>query len=76
MNITLKSFVNVNIDIKSTIISNKSGLTLTISVNNTCIGQPLFSIRYLWHETPCLFKQAALSLSIVLRIRIYLHHHI
>lgn len=41
-------------------ISNKKDLTLTITLNSTCVGQQLYGIRYLWHETPCLFKQAAL----------------
>ena len=41
-------------------IASKSGLTITISVNSSCIGQQLYGIRYLWRETPCLFKQAAL----------------
>jgi hypothetical protein len=41
-------------------ISNKNGLTITITVNSTCIGKSLYGIRYLWHETPCLFKQAAI----------------
>jgi hypothetical protein len=41
-------------------ITNKNGLTITITINSTCIGKPLYGIRYLWHETPCLFKQAAI----------------
>ena len=42
------------------IISNKNGLTITVAVNSSCVGRPLYGIRYLWHETPCLFKQAAM----------------
>jgi sialate O-acetylesterase len=41
-------------------ISNKNGLTLTITVNSSCVGQQLYGIRYLWRETPCLFKKAAI----------------
>jgi sialate O-acetylesterase len=41
-------------------ITNKNGLTITITINSTCIGKSLFGIRYLWRETPCLFKQAAI----------------
>ncbi len=44
----------------SSAITNKNGLTITITINSTCIGKPLFGIRYLWRETPCLFKQAAI----------------
>jgi len=42
------------------LISNKNDLTLTIQVNNSCVGQSLYGLRYLWRETPCLFKQAAI----------------
>ncbi len=41
-------------------ISNKSGLTITITVNSTCVGKQLYGLRYLWRDTPCLFKQAAI----------------
>jgi hypothetical protein len=41
-------------------VSSKSGLTITITVNSSCVGQHLYGVRYLWHETPCLFKQAAI----------------
>ena len=41
-------------------ISDKKGLTITVSVNRSCVGQQLYGIRYLWRETPCPFKQAAL----------------
>ncbi len=39
-------------------IKNKNDLTIT--VNSSCIGQQLYGLRYLWRETPCLFKQAAI----------------
>jgi sialate O-acetylesterase len=45
-------------------ISTKSGLTITIAVNHTCVEKQLYGLRYLWRETPCLFKQAALYSSI------------
>lgn len=41
-------------------ISGKSGLTITLTVPNTCVGQKLYGLRYLWRETPCPFKEAAL----------------
>jgi len=44
----------------SSAISNKNGLTITLTVNSTCVGKQLYGLRYLWRETPCLFKQAAI----------------
>lgn len=41
-------------------VSNKDGLKVTVSVPNSCVGKSLYGLRYLWHETPCLFKKAAL----------------
>ncbi len=41
-------------------ISSKNGLTITVTVNSSCVGQQLYGIRYLWAETPCPFKQAAI----------------
>ncbi len=41
-------------------VSSKDGLTITVTINSTCIGQQLYGIRYLWGETPCPFKQAAI----------------
>ncbi len=41
-------------------ISNKSGLTITIAVNSTCVGQQIYDLRYHCRETPCFFKQAAI----------------
>jgi hypothetical protein len=35
-------------------------LTITVTVNSSCVGQQLYGIRYLWAETPCPFKQAAI----------------
>ncbi len=42
------------------IVSGKNALTITITVPNACVAQPIFALRYLWHETPCPFKQAAI----------------
>jgi sialate O-acetylesterase len=41
-------------------VSSKNGLTITLTVNSTCIGEQLYGVRYLWRETPCPFKQAAI----------------
>ncbi len=41
-------------------VSSKNGLTITITVNSSCVGQQLYGLRYLWRETPCPFKQAAI----------------
>lgn len=41
-------------------ISSRIGLTITLSIPSSCIGQQLYGIRYLWRETPCPFKQAAI----------------
>ncbi len=41
-------------------ISNKTDLTITLPVPSACIGKELYGIRYLWRETPCPFKQAAI----------------
>ncbi|CAF4509433.1 unnamed protein product, partial [Rotaria magnacalcarata] len=35
-------------------------LTITLTISSSCVGQQLFGLRYLWRETPCPFKQAAL----------------
>ncbi len=42
------------------IVSSKSGLTITLTVPSSCGGKSLYGLRYLWRETPCLFKQAAI----------------
>ncbi len=39
-------------------ISSKSGVTITLTVNSSCVGKELHGLRYLWRETPCPFKQA------------------
>ncbi len=44
----------------SATVSSKNGLTITLRVNSSCVGQQPYGLRYLWHETPCLFKQAAI----------------
>jgi sialate O-acetylesterase len=41
-------------------ISSKIGLTITLTVSSPCVGQQLYGLRYLWRETPCPFKQAAI----------------
>ncbi len=41
-------------------ITSKSDLTIIITVPISCVGQQLYGIRYLWHETPVPFKQAAI----------------
>ncbi len=41
-------------------VSSKSGLTITLTVPSECVGKQLYGLRYLWRETPCLFKQAAI----------------
>ncbi|CAF3256528.1 unnamed protein product [Rotaria socialis] len=41
-------------------ISSKINLTITLTISSSCVGQQLFGLRYLWRETPCPFKQAAL----------------
>jgi sialate O-acetylesterase len=35
-------------------------LTIGLTVPNSCIGKSIDGLRYLWRETPCLFKQAAI----------------
>jgi len=39
--------------------SIKSGLTITLTIPSSCVSAPIYGVRYLWRETPCLFKQAA-----------------
>nr|ADD91467.1 cytosolic sialic acid 9-O-acetylesterase-like protein [Adineta vaga] len=41
-------------------ISSKIALTITLTISSSCIGQQLYGLRYLWRETPCPFKQAAI----------------
>ncbi|CAF1196726.1 unnamed protein product [Adineta steineri] len=41
-------------------ITSKSGLTITLTLDRGCFGKPVYSLRYLWRETPCPFKQAAI----------------
>ncbi len=35
-------------------------LTVALTVPLSCVGKVIDSLRYLWRETPCLFKQAAI----------------
>lgn len=39
-----------------------SGIPLTISLDvpNPCVSKPINGLRYLWKETPCLFKEASI----------------
>ncbi len=41
-------------------ISNKIDLTITLQINSKCVRKQLYGLRYLWRDTPCLFKQAAI----------------
>ena len=34
-------------------------LTVALTVPPSCVGKVINGLRYLWRETPCLFKQAA-----------------
>jgi hypothetical protein len=34
-------------------------LTIDLAVPNSCTGKSIHGLRYLWRETPCLFKEAA-----------------
>ncbi len=36
-----------------------SPLTIALAVPSACASKPISGLRYLWRETPCLFKQAA-----------------
>jgi sialate O-acetylesterase len=37
----------------------KNALAITLVVPGPCVSQPIYGLRYLWRETPCQFKQAA-----------------
>ncbi|CAF0716959.1 unnamed protein product [Adineta steineri] len=39
--------------------SLKTPLSITLAVPASCVSQQIYGIRYLWRETPCQFKQAA-----------------
>ena len=41
-------------------MSNKNGLTITLTVPYSCVGKQLYGLRYLWRTTPCPFKQATI----------------
>ncbi len=41
-------------------VFSKNGLTVTLTVSSSCVGHQLYGLRYLWRETPCPFKQAAI----------------
>jgi sialate O-acetylesterase len=36
-----------------------AALTISLAVPNSCVSKRIDGLRYLWKETPCLFKQAA-----------------
>jgi hypothetical protein len=36
-----------------------ASLTISLAVPNTCASKPINGLRYLWEETPCLFKEGA-----------------
>lgn len=44
----------------SSAVSSKSDLTITIPIADTCVDKALYGLRYLWRETPCPFKGAAI----------------
>jgi sialate O-acetylesterase len=37
-----------------------TALTISLTVPNSCSKKPINALRYLWRETPCLFKEAAI----------------
>jgi hypothetical protein len=41
-------------------ITDQNVLTITVTIPDACVGHQLAGLRYLWHETPCPFKQAAI----------------
>ena len=41
-------------------ISSANGLTVKLVVDSSCVGKSLYGVRYLWRETPCPFKKAAI----------------
>jgi sialate O-acetylesterase len=36
-----------------------ASLTISLAVPSQCTSKPINGLRYLWKETPCLFKEAA-----------------
>ncbi len=36
-----------------------ASLTISLTVDASCVSKPIDGLRYLWKETPCLFKGAA-----------------
>ncbi len=41
-------------------ITSKSGMTITLTLDSSCVGKQLHGLRYLWRETPCPFKHASI----------------
>jgi sialate O-acetylesterase len=35
-------------------------LTISLTVVDSCVSKPINGLRYLWKETPCEFKEAAI----------------
>jgi hypothetical protein len=40
--------------------SLKNALTITLTLPSSCVSKTIYGIRYLWRETACEFKQAAI----------------
>jgi sialate O-acetylesterase len=41
-----------------------TSLMISLDVDTSCASKPIDGLRYLWKETPCLFKQAAIYNSV------------
>jgi len=41
-------------------VAGKVGLKVTLTVHSQCVKKPIYGLRYLWRETPCPFKKAAI----------------
>ncbi len=37
----------------------RAALTISLAIPSECVSKPINGLRYLWKETPCLFKEAA-----------------
>lgn len=71
MGINIFTFVKVCCQDKETCRSNETlwvatsssripdtPLTISLDIPNSCVSKPINGLRYLWRETPCLFKEA------------------
>lgn len=45
---------------ETTTIADITDLTVAVTVPDSCAEKQLYGIRYLWRETPCPFKKAAI----------------